>query len=104
MNFKYNFKNRDMPKFSKDGSLKDPKKNVQVEGPTEDILSPYYFPPPEDQMRQREVAEMFSTTVQTIINWSVAGKIPTFRIGKVPIYSRKLLIYIARNNRNLLKS
>lgn len=93
-----------MAKFTKDTSKKIPEEKVQVEVIIEDITSPLYFPPPEDQMRQKEVAEMFSTTVQTIINWSVAGKIPTFRIGKVPIYSRKLLIYIARNNRNLLKA
>ncbi|MCD9855737.1 helix-turn-helix domain-containing protein [Epilithonimonas sp. JDS] len=93
-----------MAKFTKDISKKVPEEKVQVEVNIEDILSPLYFPPPEDQMRQKEVAEMFSTTVQTIINWSTAGKIPTFRVGKVPIYSRKLLIYIARNNRNLLKS
>ena len=93
-----------MAKFIKDGLQSKSEKELQIEVSNEDILSPHYFPPPEDQMRQREVAKMFSTTVQTIINWSISGKIPTFRIGKVPIYSRKLLIYIARNNRNLLKS
>ncbi|KQS94100.1 helix-turn-helix domain-containing protein [Chryseobacterium sp. Leaf394] len=93
-----------MAKFIKDGLQSNPEKELQIEILSEDILSPYYFPPPEDQMRQREVAEMFSTTVQTIINWTSSGKIPAFRIGKVPIYSRKLLICIARNNRNLLKS
>lgn len=93
-----------MAKFTKNNLPPDVEKHLQIEMVNEDILSPYYFPPPEDQMRQREVAQMFNTTVQTIINWSIAGKISTFRIGKVPIYSRKLLIYIARNNRNLLKS
>ena len=93
-----------MAKFIKDGLQSNSEKELQMEISNGDILSPFYFPPPEDQMRQREVAEMFSTTVQTIINWSSAGKIPTFRVGKVPIYSRKLLIYIARNNRHLLKT
>lgn len=93
-----------MAKFTKNNLPSNVEKPLQIEMIKEDILSPYYFPPPEDQMRQREVAKMFNTTVQTIINWSTSGKIPSFRIGKVPIYSRKLLIYIARNNRNLLKS
>lgn len=103
MNFESN-KDKKMAKFIKDDLQSKSEKELQIEVSNEDILSPYYFPPPEDQMRQREVAQMFSTTVLTIINWSSSGKIPTFRIGKVPIYSRKLLIYIARNNRNLLKS
>lgn len=92
-----------MPMFRKDNSSH---KNEVHPKPLEqeDILSPFYFPPPEDQMRQKAVAEMFNTSVQTIISWSDTGKIPTFQLGKIPIYSRKLLIYTARNNRSLLKS
>lgn len=93
-----------MAKFTKENSITNLEKKSQAQESNDDILSPFYFPPLEDQMRQKEVAEMFSTTVQTIINWSDAGKIPTFQLGKFPIYSRKLLIYVARNNRNLLKS
>lgn len=92
-----------MPTFRKDNSSH---KNEVTQKPLEqeDILSPFYFPPPADQMRQKAVAEMFNTSVQTIISWSDSGKIPTFQLGKIPIYSRKLLIYTARNNRSLLKS
>lgn len=93
-----------MPTFIKNNSKAvQPVSAKKEEITEEDILSPFYFPPLEDQMRQKEVAEMFSTTVQTIINWNTSGKIPSFRLGKTPIYSRKLLIYYARNNRNLLR-
>ena len=93
-----------MAKFTKENSSLNLEKKSQTEDANDDIITPFYFPPRADQMRQKEVAEMFSTTVQTVINWSASGKIPTFQLGKIPIYSRKLLIYTARNNRHLLKS
>lgn len=70
----------------------------------EDISSPLYFPPPEDQLRQKEVAQMFGRTVQTICAWTENGVIPHFRVGKFPIYSRKQLILYASKNQNLINS
>lgn len=93
VNFEFD-KREKMAKFIKDGLQSNTEKELRIEISNEDILSPYYFPLPEDQMRQREVAEMFSTTVQTIINWSSSGKIPSFRIGKVPIYSLNFLFIL----------
>ncbi|WDF45942.1 hypothetical protein PQ459_13645 [Chryseobacterium sp. KACC 21268] len=48
-----------MDKFIKDGLQSKSEKELQIEVSNEDILSPYYFPLPEDQMRQREVAATF---------------------------------------------
>ena len=70
----------------------------------EDVSSPLYFPPPEDQLRQKEVALMFGRTVQTICEWTENGVIPHFRVGKFPIYSRKQLIMYASKNQNLINS
>lgn len=70
----------------------------------EDVSSPLYFPPPEDQLRQKEVAQMFGRTVQTICAWTENGVIPHFRVGKFPIYSRKQLIMYASKNQNLINS
>ena len=64
----------------------------------EDVSSPLYFPPPEDQLRQKEVALLFGRTAQTICTWTKNGVIPYFRVGKFPIYSRKQLILFASKN------
>ena len=58
MNFESN-KDRKMDKFIKDGLQSKSEKELQIEVSNEDILSPYYFPLPEDQMRQGEVAATF---------------------------------------------
>lgn len=86
-----------MPKFSKDRLREFHSTNERKES-KKDI----YFPPKEDQMTQQEVADMFGRTVQTIINWQKKRKIPYFRIGRRPIYSRKQLIEFASRNQNLI--
>lgn len=92
-----------MPKFIKDNSKEvNESKPVKTIDREKEILSPFYFPPIEDQMRQKEVASMFGRTVQTICNWTESNKIPYFRLGKHPIYSRKQLVLFASKNQNLI--
>ena len=87
-------------KFAKTSTLN---KNTIFELSYEDkVLSPYYFPPEEDQMKQRDVASMFGRTVQTICSWTKSNRIPYFRIGEHPIYSRKQLILYASKNQHLI--
>lgn len=92
-----------MPKFIKDDS-KESKKTVVVNTATQEqeILSPFYFPPKEDQLKQKEVASMFGKTIQTICAWTKANKIPYFKLGDHPIYSRKQLILLASKNQSLI--
>ena len=93
-----------MPKFNKEDSIESKKPLVvNTANPEEEILSKFYFPPKEDQLRQREVATMFGRTIQTICNWTKANKIPYFKLGDHPIYSRKQLILLASKNQSLIK-
>lgn len=62
------------------------------------------FPPVEDRLNQAQVAELFGTTVQTIITWKKKGKIPFFQLGRFPIFSKKQLTIVASKNQHLLKS
>ena len=62
------------------------------------------FPVKEDRLKQAEVAEMFDTTVQTIINWRKKGKLPFYKIGRNIIYSRSQLIKLASQNQDLVKA
>jgi hypothetical protein len=62
------------------------------------------FPPVEDRLNQAQVAELFGTTVQTIITWKKKGKIPFFQLGRFPIFSKKQLTIAASKNQHLLKS
>lgn len=41
------------------------------------------FPPIEDRLNQAQVAELFGTTVQTIITWKKKEN-PIFPIGAIP--------------------
>ncbi len=97
-----------MAKFLKTNSPEFKEKqnnNIALqEASQEDVSSPLYFPPPEDQLRQREVAQMFGRTVQTICAWTENGVIPHFRVGRFPIYSRKQLILYASKNQNLINT
>lgn len=95
-----------MPKFIKDDS-KELKETTVVENtvqPEKEILSPFYFPCQEDQMRQKEVATMFGRSIQTICAWTKSNKLPYFRLGDYPIYSRKQLILFASKNHNLISN
>jgi hypothetical protein len=95
-----------MPKFIKDDS-KELKGTSLVENTVQaekEILSPLYFPPKEDQMRQKDVATMFGKSTQTICSWTKLNKIPYFRLGDYPIYSRKQLILFASKNHSLISS
>lgn len=97
-----------MAKFLKPNSTEFKEKqnnNIALqEASQEDVSSPLYFPPPEDQLRQKEVAQMFGRTVQTICAWTENGVIPHFRVGRFPIYSRKQLILYASKNQNLINT
>lgn len=99
---------KNMAKFIKPSSIefnhKQNENTALKESNQEDVSSPLYFPPPEDQLRQKEVAQMFGRTVQTICAWTENGVIPHFRVGKFPIYSRKQLILYASKNQNLINS
>jgi hypothetical protein len=57
----------------------------------------------EDRLNQSQVAELFSTTVQTVINWKKKGKLPYFQMGRFPIYSKKQLTQVASKNQHLIK-
>lgn len=89
-----------MAKFTKDNS--DSTDETITGQNSVDITSSDYFPPPEDRMKQKEVAAMFDRTVQTIINWAKAGKIPYYQIGHKPVYSKKQLIKYASKNQSLI--
>lgn len=95
-----------MAKFLKTNSsefnTKQDNNVILKESIQEDVSSPLYFPPPEDQLRQKEVALLFGRTAQTICTWTKNGVIPYFRVGKFPIYSRKQLILYASKNQNLI--
>lgn len=94
-----------MPQFIKDNlnELKE-KRDVKSVNQEVDVFSSNYFPPLEDQMKQKEVALMFQRSVQTICAWTKANKIPYFRLGRHPIYSRKQLISFAFNNQSLISN
>jgi predicted site-specific integrase-resolvase len=55
-------------------------------------------------LNQAQVAELFGTTVQTIITWKKKGKIPFFQLGRFPIFSKKQLTIVASKNQHLLRS
>lgn len=96
-----------MPKFIKPQSKEfnsDQISKINYDIKEEDILSPFYFPPPEDQMNQKELASLIGRTVQTICAWTDEGKIPFFRVGRFPIYSRKQIVLFARKNQHLIGS
>jgi DNA-binding transcriptional regulator YiaG len=61
------------------------------------------LPPFEDRLNQSQVAELFSTTVQTVINWKKKGKLPYFQMGRFPIYSKKQLTMVASKNQHLVR-
>lgn len=60
------------------------------------------FPPLEDRLTQKEVAQLFGKSVQTIINWKHKKIIPFFLLGKYPIYSKSQLIELASRNQHLM--
>ena len=94
-----------MPRFIKDNVKESQEKKDKTSISKEiDVLSSNYFPPLEDQMKQKEVALMFQRSVQTICAWTKANKIPYFRLGRHPIYSRKQLISFASNNQSLISN
>lgn len=92
-----------MPKFIKDDSSES-KKTVVVNTAKQkkEVSSPFYFPPLEDQLQQKDVASMFGRSTQTISNWTKSNKIPYFKVGDLPIYSRKQLILLASKNHSLI--
>ena len=53
---------------------------------------------------EQKVAELFGTTVQTIITWKKKGKIPFFQLGRFPIFSKKQLTMVASKNQHLIRS
>lgn len=71
--------------------LSEPKSKISVN-----------FPPLEDRLTQKEVAQLFGKSVQTIINWKHKKIIPFFLLGKYPIYSRSQLIELASRNQHLM--
>lgn len=94
-----------MPRFIKD-NLNDLKEGIEVKPLQKEVnvFSSDYFPPLEDQMRQKEVAVMFQKTIQTVCAWTKANKIPYFRLGSRPIYSKKQLILYASRNQHLISN
>jgi len=84
-------------------NLTDNNKNEFKRIKSLDDSSSNYLPPADDRLNQRQVAELFGTSVQTIINWKKKKILPYFQIGRRPIFSKKQLSLIASQNQNLLK-
>jgi len=84
-------------------NLMDRKKSESIMPKSVDLASNSYFPPEDDRLSQQEVAQLFGTSVQTIINWKKKKILPYFQIGKRPIFSKKQLSLIASQNQNLIK-
>jgi len=84
-------------------NLSDKNKNGLISTKSVVISSNDYFPTEDDRLSQKQVAELFGTSVQTIINWKKKKILPYFQIGKRPIFSKKQLSLIASQNQNLLK-
>lgn len=88
-----------MNKFTSKGSI--------VQG--DDILcqqvQPLNLPPVSDRIGLKEVAELFGTTQQTILNWRKKNMIPYYQINKFtrPFYSKSQLIKLASQNQHLIK-
>lgn len=84
-------------------NLSSKKNNELINTKSDALTSGNYLPPEEDRLTQKEVAELFGTSVQTIINWKKKKILPYFQIGKRPIFSKKQLSLIASQNQDLLK-
>lgn len=93
-----------MPKFIKDDSNESKTVIVNDTKLEKEVLSPFYFPALEDQLDQGAVATMFNRTPQTICNWTKSNKIPYFKLGDHPIYSRKQLVLYASKNQSLISN
>jgi|SRR5690606_2356458 len=88
-----------MNKFGKKG------KDVPVTNSHNEVDSENFFPSKEDRMNLKEVAELFGTTPQTVINWKKRNIIPYYQIHKSsrPFYSRSQLIKLASQNQDLTR-
>lgn len=60
------------------------------------------IPESDDRLNQRQVAELFGRTEQTIIAWKKQGKIPYFQLGRFPIFSKSQLTNLALKNPHLI--
>jgi hypothetical protein len=60
------------------------------------------IPETDDRLNQREVAQLFGRTEQTIITWKKQGKIPYFQLGRFPIFSKSQLTALASKNQHLI--
>lgn len=60
------------------------------------------IPESDDRLNQKQVAELFGRTEQTIITWKKQGKIPYFQLGRFPIFSKSQLTAIASKNQHLI--
>jgi hypothetical protein len=60
------------------------------------------IPESDDRLNQRQVAELFGRTEQTIITWKKQGKIPYFQLGRFPIFSKSQLTNLALKNPHLI--
>lgn len=80
-------------------------KAVQGNSTRNEVKSETFFPPKEDRMNLKEVAELFGTTPQTVINWKKKNIIPYYQINRFsrPFYSRSQLIRLASQNQHLIK-
>lgn len=57
-----------------------------------------------DKLSQREAALFLGISQTSIIAWKKQGKVPYYQIGKRVFYSKKELLQMARQNRELLTS
>lgn len=87
-----------MPKF-----IKENLQNQEVVKKDDKKTTQQLLPHPDDRLTQKEVANLFGTTVQTIINWKKKKILPYYQIGKRPIFSKKQLTEIAAKNQFLIK-
>lgn len=88
-------------KFADVNQLKFIKMALQkkIEGNDPKVIA---IPETDDRLNQRQVAQLFGRTEQTIITWKKQGKIPYFQLGRFPIFSKSQLTSIASKNQHLI--
>jgi len=90
-----------MNKFTSKGNVVLGDDNLnQSENPIQLTL-----PQKEDRIGLKQVAELFGTTPQTILNWRKKNIIPYYQINKFtrPFYSKSQLTKLASQNQHLIK-
>lgn len=57
--------------------------------------------PNEDRLSQKQAAKLIGVSITTIVKWRKNGTIPGYKVGRVIFYSRKELISVMRDKKNV---